>query len=537
MELEAILAIAMFASAIIALLAGFPVAFTLGGVALLFALLGAQLGVYRINQLIGFAEDIDGLMTNRDLLAVPLFILMGVILERSKVAEDLLQIASRLLGGVRGGLGYAVVLVGALLAASTGIVGATVITMTLIALPTMLNQGYDPKLSTGTIAASGTLGQIIPPSIVLILLASAISNASANASGGVVSVQGLFAGALLPGLILVGFYMAWIAFNAFTKPESCPPIDTSGMPPLTFGDIMSGLGAPLLLIFAVLGSIFSGIAPPSQAAAIGAAGAVLLAGMRLGRERGSRIRIIAAGIISTLILVMISALLDASRPDVCGEITLSLTSTAQSALTAMAWAATAMFFLSLVQALRVINQSAQLKPALKSATQITSMVFVIIIGASLFSHVFGGFSGGELVEELLANAPGGPTGALVLTMIVMFILGFFLDFIEIIYIIVPLVAPALIMAGFDPIWLGVLMALNLQTSFLTPPFGFALFYLRGAAPDEVKTIDIWRGAIPFIGLQLLLIAIVAFWQPLATWLPAVFDTPVQQCVVSVETAT
>ena len=515
MELEAILAILMFVSAIGALLAGFPVAFTLGGVALLFAIIGWQLGVYNINQLKGFPRDIEGLMQNRDLLAVPLFIIMGVVLERSKVAEDLLHIASRLLGRVRGGLGYAVVLVGALLAASTGIVGATVITMTLIALPTMLKQGYDPKLSTGTIAASGTLGQIIPPSIVLILLASAISNASARAAGGTVSVQDMFAGALIPGLILVCFYLAWVAFNAFTKPETCPPVDFSGEPPLTAGKILSGLGAPLLLIFAVLGSIFSGIAPPSQAAAIGAAGAVMLAGVRLADEAGSRLKpLVMIGFAAITALVFLPQAFD-----------LTLSTPGNAATKALAGSAALLFFVSIIAGGFVLNKAGELLPALRSAAQITSMVFIIIIGANLFSHVFGGFYGDELVEGLLHGAPGGPTGALIITMLVMFLLGFFLDFIEIIYIIVPLVAPVLISAGFDPVWLGVLMALNLQTSFLTPPFGFALFYLRGAAPDEVKTIDIWRGAIPFIALQILMIAIVAFYQPLATWLPDLLNAP------------
>lgn len=509
MELEALLAILMFVSAIGALLAGFPVAFTLGGVALLFALIGWQLGVYNINQLKGFPRDVEGLMQNRDLLAVPLFIIMGVVLERSKVAEDLLHIASRLLGRVRGGLGYAVILVGALLAASTGIVGATVITMTLIALPTMIKQGYDPRLSTGTIAASGTLGQIIPPSIVLILLASAISNASARSAGGTVSVQDMFAGALIPGLILVAFYLAWIAFNAFTKPETCPPVDFSGEPPLTAGLIFTGLGAPLLLILAVLGSIFSGIAPPSQAAAIGAAGAVLLAGVRLADDAETNLKpLVLFGFAAVIMLVALPRLFD-----------LTLAAPGNTLAKILGGLAALVFFAAMIAGGMVMNKAGELQPALRSATQITSMVFIIIIGANLFSHVFGGFRGDEMVERLLHGAPGGPTGALIITMVTMFLLGFFLDFIEIIYIIVPLVAPVLISAGFDPVWLGVLMALNLQTSFLTPPFGFALFYLRGAAPDSVKTIDIWRGAIPFIALQILMILIVAFYQPLATGLP------------------
>jgi len=520
MELEVILALGMFAAAIAALLAGFPVAFTLGGVALIFAVIGSLLGVYNLGQLKSFPSRIEGVMTNTTLIAVPLFVLMGVILERSRVAEDLLHIASRLLGGVRGGLGYAVVLVGALLAASTGIVGATVITMTLIALPTMQKQGYDTRLSTGTIAASGTLGQIIPPSIVLILLADAISNASsraasAGAGSGAVSVQDLFSGALIPGLILVGLYLAWIAFNAIFRPETCPPVQASDEPPLTIKQVAYGLGAPLLLIFAVLGSILTGLAPPTEAAAIGAAGAVLLAGLRLSDEAGTKLSpLILAGLGAVVALLLLSNFMDLRvNRDVIG-----------AGDTAGIWGAlflSAVFFASLIAAIIVLVKSKQLQPATKSAVHITSMVFVILIGASLFSLVFGGFYGDEMVENLLASVPGGKWGALAATMLVMFLLGFFLDFIEIIFIVVPLVAPPLIIAGFDPVWLGILMALNLQTSFLTPPFGFALFYLRGAAPDGIKTIDIWRGAIPFIGLQLTIIALVAAVPALATWLPGV----------------
>ena len=521
MEIEIILAISMFLVAIAALLAGFPVAFTLGGVALLFALIGISLDVFYLNDLKAFPLRIEGVMKNGVLLAVPLFVIMGVILERSRVAEDLLSIASRLLGKVRGGLGYAVVLVGALLAASTGIVGATVITMTLIALPTMLKQGYDARLATGTIAASGTLGQIIPPSIVLILLADAISNASAQAAtslGNVtsaISVQDLFSGALIPGFILVGLYLAWIAFNAITKPESAPAASFEDLPPLKASEIIYGLGAPLLLIFAVLGSILLGITPPTEAAAIGAAGAVLLAGLRLSGETGSRLApVILASLLAVVGLLLLNGFFD-----------LSVKSEAISPLDlvaiGMALLCVVMLIAGLGAGLLILRKAGHLHSAMSSAAHITSMVFVILIGASLFSLVFtGGYRGDEMIEGILTGMPGGVWGALVITMLVMFVLGFFLDFIEIIFIVVPLVAPPLIILGVDPIWLAILMALNLQTSFLTPPFGFALFYLRGVAPDGVETIDIWRGAIPFIGLQLLVIALVAAIPALATWLPS-----------------
>ncbi|MCA8901894.1 MAG: TRAP transporter large permease subunit [Hyphomonas sp.] len=523
MELEFVLALLMFLTAIGALLAGYPVALTLGGVALLYALIGIGLGVFPEPLLRSLPSRIQGgsIMQNNTLLAVPLFVLMGVILERSRVAEDLLHIASRLLGKLNGGLGFAVVLVGALLAASTGIVGATVITMTLIALPTMLRQGYDARLATGTIAASGTLGQIIPPSIVLILLADAVSNAASQASlssGGrplVVSVGDLFAGALIPGLVLVGFYLLWIAFNAVTRPARCPAVtvdeDTA---PLTAREVAFGLGAPLALIFAVLGAILGGIAPPTEAAAIGAAGAVVLAGLRLAREAGSRLTpVILAGLASLILIIVLRNSLDL-RLGVEQIGTLNMAGILVTALASLA------FFAALVAGLDVLRRARQLGPALKSATNITSMVFLILIGASLFSLVFRGFGGDDIVKDILHAMPGGKWGALLMTMIVMFVLGFFLDFIEIVFVVVPLVAPPLILLGFDPVWLAILMALNLQTSFLTPPFGFALFYLRGAAPAEVSTLQIWRGAVPFIALQVVLIALVAAVPALATWLPS-----------------
>ncbi|MEL6474053.1 MAG: TRAP transporter large permease subunit [Pseudomonadota bacterium] len=522
MEIEAILAISMFAAAIAALLAGYPVAFTLGGVALIFAFIGIASGHFYLSDLRNLPLRIEGVMKNSVLIAVPLFVIMGVILERSKVAEDLLSVASRLLGRVRGGLGYAVILVGALLAASTGIVGATVITMTLIALPTMLKQGYDPRLSSGAIAASGTLGQIIPPSIVLILLADAISNASSQASTSLgarpsaVSVQDLFSGALIPGLILVAFYLAWIAANAFARPDTCPPVDNADTPLPTAREIAFGLGAPLLLIFAVLGSILSGLAPPTEAAAIGAAGAVLLAGLRLSRDAvaSSMTPILITGLLAAVALIVLTATLDLrlGRDDASPIDLVGMAMAALAGLTLLA---------GLAAGVRVLMKAGHFEAAMTSAAHITSMVFVILIGASLFSLVFTSYYGDELVAEALASIPGGRWGALAATMLVMFILGFFLDFIEIIFIVVPLVAPPLIVAGFDPVWLGILMALNLQTSFLTPPFGFALFYLRGAAPEGLATLDIWRGAIPFIIIQLILIGMVAAVPALATWLPAV----------------
>lgn len=523
MALEVLLALGMFAAAIAALLAGYPVALTLGGIALIFALLGMSLGVFPDSLLSSLPSRIQGgaIMQNETLVAVPLFVLMGVILERSKVAEDLLHIASRLLGRVNGGLGYAVVLVGALLAASTGIVGATVITMTLIALPSMLRQKYDPRLATGTIAASGTLGQIIPPSIVLILLADAVSNSASQAASQmgigafVVSVGDLFAGALIPGLILVGLYLVWIAITAWLHPERCPPAANDTADPLTRKEVIFGLGAPLVLIFAVLGAILSGIATPTEAAAIGVAGAILLAGLRLSDSSdGWLVTLVYAAFAGLGIIVIVRNLVDL-RLGVADATVFAF------AGVAIALAASVAFFAGLIAGMLILYRRAQLSPALKSGVHITSMVFLILIGASLFSLVFRGFGGDEIVADVLHAVPGGKWGALIGAMLVMFMLGFFLDFIEIIFVVVPLVTPPLIVMGFDPVWLAILMALNLQTSFLTPPFGFALFYLRGAAPDEVKTSQIWQGAVPFIGLQLIMILLVASLPWLATWLPSI----------------
>lgn len=524
MDVEVILAIAMFVAAIAALLAGYPVALTLGGAALVFALIGIGLGVFPEAFLRGFPARIQGSMENQVLVAVPLFVIMGVVLERSRVAEDLLHIAGRLLGRMRGGLGFSVILVGALLAASTGIVGATVITMTLIALPTMLREGYDPRLASGTIAASGTLGQIIPPSIVLILLADAISNANqaASVAGGaapsVVSVGDLFAGALIPGLLLVGIYLAFVAVHAIVRPASCPPVSIAAdEAPLRVGEIIFGLGAPLALIVAVLGSILGGIASPTEAAAVGAAGAILLAGLRLSRETpGARWQgaLIIAGLASLAGLLVLTSILDL-------RMSRDLISPGEQAGIWGAVALSLLFFAGLGAGLLALRAARQFYPAFRSAAHITAMVFLILIGASLFALVFRGYGGDDLVSGLLAGIPGGKWGALAATMLVMFVLGFFLDFIEIVFVVVPLVAPPLILLGFDPVWLAILMALNLQTSFLTPPFGFALFYLRGAAPDSLSTADIWRGAIPYIGLQLVMIALVAAIPALATWLPAI----------------
>jgi len=452
------LALIMFLAVIGILLLGFPVTFTLAGTALAFALIGIVTGSFDITFLETMPSRIFGIMNNGTLVAVPLFVFMGVTLERARIAEDLLDTLGALFGRLRGGLGIAVTLVGMLLAASTGIVGATVVTMGLLSLPTMLKRGYDPAVATGIISASGTLGQIIPPSIILVLLGDVLSSAYQQAqlnqgifSPETVSVGDLFIGAIIPGLLLVGLYIAYLIVLGIVKPAMMP-----GNHEIAANDRATGslairvilvLMPPLLLIFAVLGSIMAGLATPTEAAAVGAVGALFLATIR---GQLSRHRIADIG---------------------------------------------------------------------RTTTRISSMVFLILIGASVFSLVFRGYGGDDLVRDFLLAMPGGVAGAVIIVMLVMFLLGFVLDFIEITFVVVPIVGPVLLGMGLDPVWLGIMIAINLQTSFLTPPFGFALFYLRGVAPAEVETSAMYRGVIPFIALQLFVLILLAIWPELVTWLP------------------
>ena len=453
--MSGLMSLGLFLAAGLSLLAGFPVAFTLAGVALIFAMIGIMTGIFDPAFLSAFPSRIFGIMSNETLIAVPVFVFMGVMLERSKLADQLLQALAQLMRRIPGGLGLAVMLVGTLMAASTGIVGATVVTMGLLSLPTMLRNNYAPSIATGTICAAGTLGQIIPPSIVLILLADVLSNAYQQAqlhigifSPETISVGELFAGALLPGLALVVLYMLYLALVAFFKPSAMPAIEQDEGEDVSFLNLLSLLAGPLLLIVAVLGSILMGLATPTEAAAVGATGAMLLA---LKQKQ-----------------------------------------------------------LSVATLRAVVYQSAR----------ISSMVFMILIGASLFSLVFRGYGGDEYVQSLLTNLPGGQTGALLIVMLALFLLGFILDFIEITYVVIPIVGPVLLAMGIDPVWLGVMIAINLQTSFLTPPFGFSLFYLRGVAPPEIATSSIYRGVIPFIVIQVLMLGLLALWPELATWLPS-----------------
>jgi tripartite ATP-independent transporter DctM subunit len=450
--MEGQLALAMFVVVCVVLLLGFPVALTLGGTALGFAALGILIGHFDPDYLTALTGRIFGTMGNETLVAVPLFILMGVVLERAKIAEDLLANMAGLFGERPGGLGVAVILVGALLAASTGIVGATVVTMGVLALPSMLRAGYQPQLATGTICATGTLGQIIPPSIALVLLGDIMSSAYQQAqlrmnviNTDTISVGDLFVGAMVPGVVLVFLYLAYVLTRAAIQPESAPP--AISVDKMESGAVIKAVLPPLALITLVLGSILVGAATPTEAAGVGATGALLLALMRGALSFGM--------------------LQDISR----------------------------------------------------STLYTTSMVFLILIGAAVFSLVFRGFGGDALIEQFFEELGGGPHMALLVVMLVMFLLGFILDFIEITFVVVPVVGPVLLSMGFDPVWLGIMIAVNLQTSFLTPPFGFALFYLRGVAPETVSTRAIYAGVLPFVLIQLLLLVLMWWWPNLVLWLP------------------
>ena len=504
----------MFAFAIVILILGYPVAFSLAGSAILFAYIGDYFNVFPMQFMKAIPQRIFGTMTNEILMAVPLFVFMGTMLEKSKVAEELLENMDKVFRKVRGGLGISVSIVGALLAASTGIVGATVVTMGLLSLPTMLKKGYDPKIATGTVAAAGTLGQIIPPSIVLVLLGDVLSNAYQKSqldmgvfSPETLSVGDLFAGALIPGLLLVCFYIIYQIFKSIIDPSSIPAVDNSEYDDKEKTNILFILFPPLFLIISVLGSILSGFATPTEAASVGAIGSLLLASFKTSDDK--LWPIISAIIFALLIVSSLFLDLRVNRVD-------------SNPLNTFLISLSFVFFsFSIIKCLKNLFDNKILSETAYSTTKITSMVFIILIGATFFSLVFRGLGGDETIEELLLSIPGGVIGAVIGVMVTMFILGFFLDFIEITFVVVPLVAPILFKMGIDPVWLGVMMAINLQTSFLTPPFGFALFYLRGVAPDTIKTIDIYKGVIPFIFIQIFMLILLSIFPIIATWLPGI----------------
>ena len=421
--------IVMFAVALLLLLVGFPVAYIFGGAALMFGVFAEGPDMFAF-----MPFRIQSIMENTTLMAVPLFIFMGIVLQRTRLAEQLLEAMGQLFGGVRGGLAISTVLVGALLAASTGVVGASVVAMGLISLPVMMKYNYDKRLACGTICASGTLGQIIPPSIILIILGDVMG----------IPVGDLFHAAVGPGFVLIGAYLVYILVYTFLKPEAAPalPRDESIDRKTFYAQALKAIVPPLALVLVVLGSIFAGIATPTESSALGGVGALFLA--VIYRQ--------------------------------------------------FSW--------------KMVIESS------KETVKVTAMVFAILLGATAFSMAFSYTGGDYIVEEVLSNLPGGATGFLILSMIAIMILGFFIDFVEIAFIIVPILLPAAEALGIAPLWFAILIAMNLQTSFLTPPFGFSLFYLKGVAPSDVKTMDIYKGVMPFITIQVLIVILIMVWPSL-----------------------
>ena len=446
------LSMLLFIFVIFILMLGYPVAFTLSGVSIIFAIICSFTNNFDLTLLFALPSRIFGIITNETLVAIPMFIFMGIMLEKSKIAERLLEAMSSLFSKVKGGLGISVIIVGALLAASTGIVGATVVTMGLLSLPTMLKQKYDVKIATGTILASGTLGQIIPPSIILILLGDVMSSSYQEAQNmlGIfsqesISVGDLFAGAIFPGLILVGLYIIYIVYIAHFRSDLIPEYKSKKN--FTAKEIILSLYSPLFLILIVLGVIILGIATPTEASSFGAIGSTLLA------------------------------------------------------------------FINKKLNLEI------LRDVVIQASKITSMIFILLIGATIFSLVFRGLEGDIFINNALSNLPGDIYFKLSIVMFAIFLLGFILDFIEITYVVIPVVAPILLSMGIDPVWLGILIAINLQTSFLTPPFGFAIFYLKSVIPKDIRTVDIYKGVIPFIAIQIITIILIIIVPEITTWLP------------------
>lgn len=505
----------MFLALVACVLSGFPVAFAISGVAILFASLGWAFGVMDIQLLGALGQRVFGVLINSSLLAIPLFVLMGVILERSKIADALLDTMGRLFGRMYGGLGISVVLVGALLAASTGIVGATVIAMGMIALPSMLRAGYRPSLASGLVCTAGTLGQIIPPSTLLIILADVMSTSYQQAqyaqgkfSITAISVGDLFAAALFPGIVLVGLYILYLLLRGMFRPQDMPPLQSKGESYPTVMEVVHSVLPSLILIIAVLGAILGGVASPTEAASVGAIGALLLAGIKSSPHR----RIILVGALALMILVVFanSYPIRFQRSD----ITLFQYAVGGGYVILML-----MGMLAIMLSVLAFYQQGELGVALLSTMKVNAMVFSTILMASVFSLVFIGLGGEERVSSILTAIPGGPTGALVFSMVFIFVLGFFLDFVEIAVILLPLIVPVLLGMGHDPIWLSILIAINLQTSFLTPPFGFSLFYLRGIAPPSISTGQIYKGVLPFILIQIIGVIIVWLFPSLTTWLP------------------
>lgn len=497
------------------ILSGLPVSFALIGVPTLVAFLGAAIGAFDLGFLAAFPSRAFGILTNSVFLSVPLFVLMGGLLEKSDIAKRMMLTAGQLFGNREGGMAYAVIIVGALLAASTGVIGATIFMLGMIAMPAMLSAGYSKSLASGVICASGSLGQIIPPSILLILLTDQISSAyqaGRRAAGEwaaePVTVGDLFAGAFIPGMVLIVLYIAYIFVTAKRSPESCPPVilrDAEGNEQRPGrSEIISSLILPLLLIAIVLGSILGGVATATESAALGAAGALVMAALdRKGTPRWRKIVMVAV-LPAAVLLVGVKLSGGAQASPLAALVgVVALLALCLGTLTA------------LVQEMR---QGALWQIATETAG-VVSMLTLIVLGATMLSLVFLGLHGERIVADFLEGLPGGTTTAVLVVMLIIFVLGFVLEYVEIIFIVVPIAGPPLMAAGVDPVWFAILISMNLQISFLTPPFGYALFYFRRVAPDTVRTLDIYRGIVPFILLQILALAIVYMVPALATWLP------------------
>ena len=494
-----------------AILSGIPAYLAIAGVPLVTAFIAAQFDLFNPNLLNLFPSRVWGVMSNTLLMAVPLFVLMGVLLERAKLAENMLRVLARMLGGSPTGMALAVLAFSAVIAASTGIIGATVVMLVLIALTPMVQAGVPQRQAAGLICASGTLGQIIPPSIVLVLLGDQIGNTyleaqqrAGNFAPQPVSVADLFAGALIPGLMLVGLYALWLLLTLRPKRNAETPPPPRGEP-VAASEIAFTFLPPMLLILAVLGSILGGVATATEAAGLGAVGALLLAAFAITQSRPMRALIGLAGL-SAFALVSLRVLgLGRAAID---------TPAGMAAL-----AAAALIAAGVLLASGRLWQKQMLQGALVETIRISGMVFAIVIAASMLALVFRGFGGDRTVAALMAALPGGELGMLLLVMGIVFLLGFILEAVEIIYVVVPLLGPAVLMGDISPVWFAVLLALNLQTSFLTPPFGFALFYFRSVAPRSLTTTDIYRGVAPFVMLQVIMLGILITWPGLATWLP------------------
>jgi TRAP-type mannitol/chloroaromatic compound transport system permease large subunit len=516
LSIGSILDLLMMVALCTLIMLGVPVVFILTGCAVVFALLGVAFGAFDVFLLGALAQRLFGTMTSEVLIAIPLFIFMGMMLEKSRIAPELLEAMGRLFGSVRGGLAVSVSIVGALLAASTGIVGATVVTMGLIALPAMMRRGYDPAFASGSVCAAGTLGQIIPPSTVMVILGEVLASAYQQAqlaqgkfSIETISVGQLFAGSMIPGLMLASLYIIYQLGLCWLKPEVGPAIPRDAANRMSGRQIFAALAPPIVLIVAVLGSILGGIATPTEAASVGAVGAALLAGLRLDPARPFPIYGAFVGCVGLVILAS-SFDMRIGRAAVPADDMIALW-LSLPCVVLVAW--------GVGVALKRAFAKDILPGVSHSTMTVTAMIFATLIGATLFSLVFRGLGGDEMVKAFLEGLPGGKYGALFVVMLVVFVLGFPLDFVEIVIIVVPIVGPVLLQMDIDPIWLGVLLAMNLQTSFLTPPLGPTLFYIQSVLPPSVKTSQVYRGVTPFVILQLIGLGLVVVFPGLATWLP------------------